>query len=356
MKNILIIFLIIFAFAACKKEDEVDRDECLSTASNGCAPLLVIPNWKTTVYCQDLIDIRNGSISFPSENIGYAGGLRGGFIKTIDGGKSWSKLKLPTSNHIGSVYFLNENIGWVIGTAMSGCLDVDCNKGNILLKTEDGGLTWDKHFINNQDGLLQNLHFFDQNNGWAIKYTESKAQAELVKTTDGGINWIIVDLPVGSNYDSKIQFLNNDVAFTFGENGHLLKTASRGQDWESLSTPLEDLRDFYFVSESLGFITGHTQAYKTTDGGKNWTNINMVSSAGGKIYFMNENQGFIVTTNFVYAGGDWPQTKMVAHSTEDGGKTWQTCAEKPGSTGYFYQIKSNKGLFLNLNSVIVVEK
>jgi photosystem II stability/assembly factor-like uncharacterized protein len=74
----------------------------------------------TTGYLLDLF--------FPSDSIGYITSDSGKIFKTSDGGSTWQTINTGY-NYLGSLYFLNDETGYVVG--MSG-----------IYMTKDGGNTW----------------------------------------------------------------------------------------------------------------------------------------------------------------------------------------------------------------------
>ena len=94
-------------------------------------------------------------------------GYNGDIFKTSDSGVTWQKLNSGTILHLHSVFFLNEYVGFASSQAMGDCLDADCDKGSVLLKTTDGGETWAKTFFPDYSRILS-LKFFNTLNGVAL--------------------------------------------------------------------------------------------------------------------------------------------------------------------------------------------
>lgn len=113
-------------------------------------------------------------ITMPSANVGYVCGY-GAILKTEDGGATWNYLDIKNDNFIG-IHSLNENQVWVCG-----------NRGSIF-RTNNGGATWDR--LRNGNSLakkrydLLNIYFKDEKTGWACG-----DKGLLIGTTDGGENW-----------------------------------------------------------------------------------------------------------------------------------------------------------------------
>ena len=119
--------------------------------------------WMIDMNSQTLLKTLNGGDSwsdaglnnvhrmyFIDENIGLVTTYNGALFKTANGGNTWeviSNLQYP-----GSVYFINENVGWYI-------------MNTTIYHTYDGGITWqdDQHF---EYTSIKDIFFLDDNQGW----------------------------------------------------------------------------------------------------------------------------------------------------------------------------------------------
>jgi photosystem II stability/assembly factor-like uncharacterized protein len=68
-------------------------------------------------------------VSFPTEDVGYAVGsnVNGVILRSIDGGLTWQSQTPNTASQLNAVFFINENRGWAVG-----------NNG-VILRTASGG-------------------------------------------------------------------------------------------------------------------------------------------------------------------------------------------------------------------------
>src|SRR5256885_15681266 len=96
---------------------------------------------------------------------------------------TWTRQKSGTMAWLHSVYFLDQNRGWVAGS------------NGTLLKTTDSGATWNKVSTFTRD-TLRDVYFADDNRGWLLAEcdllklkTNDEARSYLLKTNDGGIMW-----------------------------------------------------------------------------------------------------------------------------------------------------------------------
>src|SRR5256885_6337351 len=93
---------------------------------------------------------------------------------------SWTRQKSGTMAWLHSVYFLDQNRGWVAGS------------NGALLKTTDSGATWNKVSTFTRD-TLRDVYFADDNHGWLLaerdlfQLKNDEARSYLLKTNDGGV-------------------------------------------------------------------------------------------------------------------------------------------------------------------------
>jgi len=178
-----------------------------------------------------------------------------------------------------------------------------------ILKTTDGGESWDQTVINS---LPQSIHFTNNSIGFCAAYDG------IYKTTDSGNSWNL-------NYQDNVHFTsvqfigeNNGwvVANEFSQNLYLFRTDDGGLNWnKSLVTSDESDPKIEMVNELLGFIISKysSKIYKTTDGGDNWIVVYDDYTSFHSFWdisFSNELNGF--------AGG----AGVDFLSTSNGGNTW----------------------------------
>ncbi len=270
----------------------------------------------------------NSEVGFVVGNNEKANNIEALFYKTIDSGKSWKKQALmgPTtfadSVHVlGSVYFHNEQIGFIGGRKRRG--------GGLLLKTHDGGDTWNEIFFR-EDWVIKPLYFWDEFRGLAwigVPKTLVPFGNVFAKTSDGGYTWEFLDLAIrerGRNFYS----IADDVVFVVGENQKILKVTDFGNSWETITTPILEgiVGNIHFTNEKTGFIEGYTSMYKTIDGGLNWQTIDFPASISpyfGLFHCYDETEGFFIENIFHQDGSDMPLVVgNIGYQTKDGWETW----------------------------------
>lgn len=205
----------------------------------------------------------------------------------------WTQLISGTSSQLNSVFFTDANTGYVVGSY------------GLILKTNDGGLTWSQQYSDSSINSLFSICFTDENTGYAVG-----GQGTILKTVNGGTNWIIQTSGT-TCYLYSVCFTDFNNGYAVGSNGIIIKTTNAGIYWTTYSLSASTiLYSVYFTDSINGYAVGssycqllQTQSaiiYRTTDGGINWSvNFPFMCSIVGfnSVYFTNTNTGYIVGGN-----------------------------------------------------------
>jgi len=190
------------------------------------------------------------SISVLSEDsiwISVASGFDGGIFRTTNGGMNWTYQGLR-SNGIERIYMYNGNVGFA-------------SSQNYMVRTTNSGINWD--IIQGQNGY-RDISFIDSLTGW-------KSYGDTMKfTTNGGLNWSSQKLPIGGKIEvsimSNFDNINNDTLWGCGGwvrypnnqfRGILYRSTNKGLIWEyqipdtSINIGIYEKIDF--VSNSIGW-------------------------------------------------------------------------------------------------------
>ncbi len=238
------------------------------------------------------------SMSFINATTGYMGGENGLFMKTTDGGLTTEVLAKPSSYIINDMQFLDVNTGFAVSDY------------GIISKTVDGGQSWTSPVSNAGTNSLQTVFFLDSNTGFAAGGNSSSSSV-LVKTTDGGATWTPIALPITYRIND-LFFVNSNVGYAGGYYGKMIKTTDGGATWTEVATSVyQTIYDIEFFDENNGVISCEYYWYITHDGGLTWTTTKNISGFPG--YTM----AFADTQNG-YVGGFYGHMLK----TTDGGTTW----------------------------------
>lgn len=222
------------------------------------------------------------------ENCWFAGN-KGVYGFTEDGGLHWKidSLKLDTLKpEFRAIAVLDTK------TVLLMCIGSPA----YILKTIDKGKSWKKVYTNlHEKAFFDAMHFSDKKTGIAVGDPIDSCFS-ILKTTDGGDNWHVVDckcIPLAArdeaffaSSNSNIDIVGNNVwIVTGGSTSRILHSADLGENWSVYSTPIISglpMKGAYtldFYDNLNGIIAGGDYDNKTnstankaitTDGGKSW--------------------------------------------------------------------------------------
>ncbi|MBK9227587.1 MAG: hypothetical protein IPL67_11190 [Ignavibacteria bacterium] len=170
-----------------------------------------------------------------------------------------------------------------------------------------------------QGNSLNAIDFVNDN----IGYTAG-AFGTILKTTDGGSYWNQL-IPISNQSILSLDFTNTETGYAGSFNQKLSKTTDGGLSWNSLQLPvtgqfdsLYSILDIDFLNLNVGYVVGffslESKIWKTTDGGSTWTTQ---TTAGANylntLHFIDENNG--------YAAGGSLGSEII--KTTNGGSTWE---------------------------------
>jgi photosystem II stability/assembly factor-like uncharacterized protein len=136
---------------------------CLSLTGNLFRTEDMGITWKNVIVSDDY---HTSDFCFTSENIGYANNLKN-LMKTTDGGYTWD-LIYTANESIEYIYFITENIGIILGYENGGIGDFDYYNIKIQI-TKDGGKTWSDQILDQWD-FNSNCLFAKDNIIYSLSY------------------------------------------------------------------------------------------------------------------------------------------------------------------------------------------
>lgn len=221
----------------------------------------------------------------------------------------WIKQNSNTFAWLRDIYFLNEKTGWISGS------------GGTFLKTEDGGKSWSQTEKFTDDNILQ-IFFADSNNGFLLCERNvyslgAKMPSYLLKTSDGGKNWERVEFAEnGRGRITKFLFDAYGTGFAFGEAGTFYKLANTENDWKKMTSPTRYLLfDGVFNDQTNGVVVGAGGTILfTNDAGLSWNQANIFGDKTAKfnaVCFSGQKNGWTVGNS------------GKIFQTISGGKTWR---------------------------------
>jgi photosystem II stability/assembly factor-like uncharacterized protein len=189
------------------------------------------------------------SISFVTENEGWAVDNSGGILHTINGGAEWDPEESGTGRAISSVHFTDSREGWA--SAM--------NKD--VLHTIDSGRTWKRTTLDKlpygylTTAIFSSVFSYHSSVWIGTNVTASNFQpqtASIVYSPDGGTNWSCQSTPE-KHMIGAIRFVDQNLGWAAGFQG-ILHTIDGGEHWayqhQSNDHPYVDIS---FVDSSHGW-------------------------------------------------------------------------------------------------------
>ncbi|CAN5283458.1 oxidoreductase [soil metagenome] len=238
------------------------------------------------------IDIKASlrGLSVVDENVIWASGTGGTFLRTIDGGKNWTVGKVPDAEKLDfrDVEAFDANTAYV--------LSIGDGMNSRIYKTIDGGKNWKLQFKNtNPKAFFDALAFWDEKHGIAM--SDPVDGKYLLLETQDGETWKTLD-------NSKMPNAKQGEA-AFAASGTCLIT--NGKNDIFLVSGGNDARVFYSVNRGDSWLVSNTPIVKGTAGSGIFS-IEMVDKKRGVIVGGNYEKPNEINNNLAF--------------TSDGGKTW----------------------------------
>ena len=242
----------------------------------------------------------------------YAEGQGGEIAATVNGGASWSILRVPTASAIDDVAFPTQSVGYALDDA------------GFLHKTADGGTTW---------AAL--------NTGVAGPSTVAAPNANTVlligphgasRSTDGGINFNTVQTrivfstkPRRATKLSKLSLFQSETisGTVLAWGSQLIESTTSGRTWKAIPLPLpkRSLDGVSFVNATTGYVIQRgSHLFFTRNRGRNWKEIQSVgSNVLGGVSFSSPQNGYVELSGAINNTFDLIDVLR----TTNGGRSWQ---------------------------------
>lgn len=254
-------------------------------------------------------------LSVVSEKIIWASGTGGTFLRTVNGGKTWTTGKVPDAEKLDfrDVEAFDANTAYV--------LSIGEGDSSRIYKTTDGGASWKLQFTNtNKKAFFDAIAFWDKNNGIAMS-DPVDGKYLLISTSDGGRSWKVLD-------NSKMPSAKEGEA-AFAASGTCLITSGKTNAF--LVSGGNDARVFRSDNRGVSWSVADTPIVRSTAG-----------SGIFSIAMMDKSRGVIV-------GGNYEKPNDITNNlalTDNGGKTWSL---SKGLNGY-----RSGTAFVDQNTLIAV--
>jgi photosystem II stability/assembly factor-like uncharacterized protein len=262
------------------------------------------------------------------------------FLIVSFAGPHWIIQNSGTTARLRGLSAVSEQVVWASGS------------GSTVLRTADGGATWQKLTITADALDFRDIDAIDAQTAYVLSIGHGPL-SRIYKTTDGGANWSLQfknDDPKAF-YDS-MSFWDANHGIVIGDSIDsqfcIMTTQNGGRIWKrvparALPPALENEGAFAASGTNIA-VSGKTHAWigtgaaqrarvlRTTDRGRTWKVANTSLAAGSSAGIFSI--AFRDTRHGVVVGGDYTKEKQTIDNiavTTDGGATW---ALVKGLTGY----------------------
>lgn len=211
-------------------------------------------------------------------------GDRGVVVRSEDAGASWSTVALPVDAQLTSVSFLTDRIGFVGGVVYA---PAEKRFVGMILKTSDGGNSWTvssgsraSTLMTDQKGRtksglppVRSMRFFDLENGIVVCSTnEALADAEVLRTDDGGATWKALETEAKSTKWTRAAFATSQDGVIVGRGNSF--GAVVGSQLIGLASPepvVQQVRGASLSKQRTGWLVGDGGFVLCSDnGGISW--------------------------------------------------------------------------------------
>jgi photosystem II stability/assembly factor-like uncharacterized protein len=266
--------------------------------------------------------------------------------------QSWDKLNVPTTASLRGLSVVSDAVVWASGT-----------EGTVI-RTSDGGKNWSVIKVPGADQLdFRGIQAFDANTAVIISSGPAeKGQAHIYRTSDGGKSWAhVYEQKTAGIFFDAVAFWDRKHGIVLSDpvEGHfvLFTTDDGGSSWKQVppaSLPRALPNEGAFAASNscltvhgknnVWFATGGAsvaRVFRSTDRGKTWTveetpmHPKNASSGIFSLFFRSARDG-------IAAGGDYqhPESSDLANvmRTSDGGRTWQAATPTNPAGIYFSSV------------------
>ena len=231
-------------------------------------------------------------ISPVNEDVVWASGTGGTWVRTTDGGATWVTGRVPGADSLQfrDVHAVDANTAYL--------LSIGNGDQSRIYFTRDAGKTWALQFTNpDPKAFYDCMDFWDPSHGIAVSDAVN-GETVMITTTDGGAHWTRIPspaLPAALPAEG-----------SFAASGTCLIVRPGGHAWNAAGTPMARLL--------------HTGDY-----GRSWTVDTIPLGAISSVGFRDLEHGIVLGTD----------SSAATASSNDGGRTWIRGGPPPFGQGFY---------------------
>ena len=173
------------------------------------------------------------AICFPSNSVGYIGGSDSLLLKTTDGGLTWNPINFtginfPGTPNFNKLQFLTEDLGYASVGEFQG-----------IYKTTNGGNTWSSVPLEGSQCYTYSFFFRAEDTG-VIGGTGCFVGEQIQIVTPTGNSLANISFPdwgAQHNMVQDIDFYGSSFGLAASRGGRILRTTDGGLNWDTIAVP-----------------------------------------------------------------------------------------------------------------------
>jgi len=259
---------------------------------------------------------------------------------TSDGGETWQqkRVEMPFASEVSASSFVDSLTGWIAVVRMSSDV-LRPNKTRVwLMKTEDGGNTWQEQY-SEEAVQLDRLYFVSAQEGWAvgsrsIKRERLEDDPVVLHSADAGKHWAVISesLPKGGGRLEEAYYEKSVGLLVLNSDGSVFSTSDDGAHWQNIAAvPDEPSQTFFgrfgeLADKRLWFLGGSSSyegtygvlAFRSPD--NTWTKLRTRAYLNDVMFLTTDK---VIACGFVNekSGSHEGKRGVILRST-DGGRNW----------------------------------
>lgn len=211
----------------------------------------------------------------------------------------WELTASGTSDDLLDILFVNSNVGYA------------CGMNGTIVKTTNGGINW----IPQITGSSEFLTSLAMNPANTIEVYACGDNGVIIKTTNGGTNWNLQNI---GGLHNEIIFKDTNTGIAVGLYGQMYRTTNGGSNWQDVDAGIGavTMNSLFVTANNIYCGSSSGKILRSTNNGLNWSNYQTPSSfAFYSIYFPNDVTGYAVdNTGKVFkssnSGVNWSQISV----------------------------------------------